>query len=792
MRPLVVGAVAILAVGAIVAAFLYSSDSAPAAESRSVAPASPAKAAANEPAPAEAAGALPDSPTPLRPAEVSPSGAGAGEVEARESAKAAGAAAPEEKPSEGTVTGLVVDHDGKPAPGVKVRMLGKESAAAFFAPSVDTDAAGRFSLNVPVKKKKTLRLRANRKDRMPIVVRDVAVRRDQTTDVGVIQFEASGALEVKVTSGDRPVPNIQVEIDLPKAKDIEKQLASNGKKAMDPEALEAVAEMARGRRTTNEEGVAHFPALPVGTVEVKVDVPHRAPPRATPSDPAFVTGDITRTVDVTLGKTETVEVSIRGLGVLSGRAFVRRAPLANEWLGLSEAKTSGTFLRKFGAHVRTRTDAEGKFTFPPVTPGDFVVSRGDPGEPFDFGSMAGMADDPMEASMKAAEKMFGGQKSGELDHTRPVEVTEGTSTVEVDFGGALLEAIVQNADDGSPLADATVRLFDPPKESDKKARRNRRGVPFQLESDGDRRPVRLRGRTDSRGRVTFQDLEPGAYRLVARVADRPPSAPVDLSLGVDGTARAVLPVPRSVTVRGTINDRAGNPIESATVSALPKHDDEPPYPDDFMFMMGAPRPRARSDAKGAFSLGEIASGAQKIVAYGEGFAPSLMDVNAPSEGWNFFLDKYGKVRVTVRRGGVPAPNVRVQVKLDAEDAPVPPEVWSDFGMLMTLGMAGSSVFGTNTGDDGVALLTTVPPGEWTISVVGISEPHAASAPDAPAAPAEDGGSSVTTSVGPAAGGVRVSVEALEKRAMTPPRKPIERRVRVVADQEAALAIDLPD
>ena len=115
----------------------------------------------------------------------------------------------------GFAKGRVLDFDGKPAAGVKIFILAKKGMS--MAPAdTETDAKGDFQVSENVKKKKTMRLRASRKDRLPIVVEDVAFKLAETTDVGILQFKPSGSLEVLVTDRDNhPVPGAQISLEFP-------------------------------------------------------------------------------------------------------------------------------------------------------------------------------------------------------------------------------------------------------------------------------------------------------------------------------------------------------------------------------------------------------------------------------------------------------------------------------------------------------------------------------------------------------------------------------------------------
>src|SRR5262249_25249037 len=130
---------------------------------------------------------------------------------ARESADVAAAAA--EPRTEGTVEGLVLDFDGQPASGVKIRILPKKGFS-MLPPAGEPEGWGRLAAKIPVKKKKTMRLRASRKDRISITVAEVEIRRDEKTDLGTLQFAASGMLDVHVSdSSQHPIPNAAVSVD---------------------------------------------------------------------------------------------------------------------------------------------------------------------------------------------------------------------------------------------------------------------------------------------------------------------------------------------------------------------------------------------------------------------------------------------------------------------------------------------------------------------------------------------------------------------------------------------------
>lgn len=681
----------------------------------------------------------------------------------------------------GTVVGQVVDFNGEPAGEVKVRIVGKQGVGMLGGPDAVTGADGKFSAKLKVNKKKTMRLRLTRTDRIAITVPELVLKRDETTDVGTLQFEPSGGLEVVVLDGtNKPVPNAQVHlknlVDEGKEADLD---ASNfvRKRDEDPSVMmERAAKFTSGERTTDELGVAHYAALPPGRFRVSVDLSNAGFGRPSASArrtnggaragvnvsvsvedkekpanaPDFDLGAATpvksdpKEIVVTAGKTDRIEMPLRGLANFTGRAFIQGKPLANEWLGLRTSSSSGMPFSQFIPGVRTQTDKNGKFTFPPVGPGDYVVSKGDPGPALRLDKFTD-PDQMMEASSEMMGSMFGGKKDRQQDLARSVTLVEGNNQNDIDFAGSRIDIIVQDADSGEPLKGATVKVYDFEVESEsnelEEVVKNSFGGlsaramrSFMPRADG-RRAVRLKATSDNLGRAEFNNIESGRYRATARVSDRPPSIPSNFEL-VTGEARQVIvKVPRSSQILGSVNDHTGNAIAGATVRILLQNDPEPSFPEEmFVGLMGATGASTLSDAKGMFKLTGMPAGAHKIVAIATGYAPALLDSSAPSDGNQFFLNKNGSIRIRVTRDGRPAKGVMVSLDKNAKDAPVSPEAWSALGLIEFTSMQDHM---DSTDENGYATLKNVPPGDWPVSVRSfgkdsmappIAEPAEASTP----------------------------------------------------------------
>ncbi len=721
------------------------------------------------------ASAAPRATEPSAPASVE---ALAGEDARREAPSAARAA---DEQGLGHVIGQVLDWDGTPAPGADVRILGKRGFS-MLPPDATTGADGRFAADLGLQRKKTMRLRVTRKDRLPLTVDDVVFRRDRTTDVGAIRFAPSAALDVTVLdASSRPVPNARVTLEY-EGKESPRVTPPEGAEGMEAAAsmVDAALEIGRLRGATGEDGVARFAALPVGLASVRIapwtsgfgmrSARRASSATATPAEEpdASELGPVTRTVELVAGRRDTLEITLRGLGTLTGRATVHGAPFANGWLGLSRPGPAATMFTGFEGNVRTRTDAEGRFTFPPVPPGSYALRRGDPGPSLSPEDMA--TDGDMSAmGQRFLEMMSRANQGADADRARPVEIGEGTTRADVEFGGSMVEVLVQDEGSGQAIAHATVRLFDVREADPALAELPGASGPFgrfvrDLASTSDTPVVRLRGSADAKGRAEFRDLRPGKYRLVARADERPPSAPVDLTVGEDVFVRAVAKVPLGTTITGTVNDAHGNALERAMVVALVDEELEPAFPNDLSFVMGPPKPTASTDTKGAFVLKGVAHGPRRIAAMAPGFAPASLSTSAPSEGNHLFLAKPGSIRVTVRRDGKPAHRAVVEIDTEAEDAPVPAEALrlSAATAFMRFEFPTFTAF---TDESGIATLRYLPPGEWTVRVSSFAS-LATAAPEPP----------VDGAVAPVA----------------PPKRPepVTRRVVVVAEQETSATVEL--
>lgn len=746
----------------------------------------------------------------------------ANESAARE--EVAGDAAAKPGASFGTVSGIVIDADGRPAPGAKVRLLARKgSGFAFGEPDAETDAQGRFTAKLEVKKKKTMRLRVTRKDRLPLNVPEVVLRKDEVTDLGTLQFSASGALEVLVAdSQGRPVPNVQISLDLPRS-EIKPVKPSD---AMDPakagEQAETAFEWMRGERRTDEAGIARFSALPERKVTIKAQLrglfdisteglevkssdfagaseeermeASRKALRAMREKREAANQPVPpKDVEIRAGTTQRVEFSVAHLGVLSGRATVRGNAVASEWLTLrSKGQPGGAMLRFMSRFVRTQTDADGKFTFPPVTPGKYVVERGDPGPVMSFDD----TDDPIAMGQQFAASMFDGPPKN--DHAREVNVVEGSSSWDVDFGGANVEVIVTDADDGLPLAEVEVNLFDTERPSEAKTQKEEKGFAAAIKRfsqfagrNEERRTIRLKATTNAKGVVTFQDVESGYFRVTARRSDRPPSAPTDFELGGGGVRQLILKLDKGLEVRGSVNNESGKPIAGAMVFCSTIGVDTT-APDDFLAMMSGGSAADTTDLKGNFGIKGVPRGGHTIVAWSRGYAPAMMSVSAPSEGNNLFLSPSGSIRVQVRKGGKPARGEFVRLETSGPEAPpIAKALENARGVAQFIPMS----WNTSTDEEGIAVIDEVPPADWTVLLGSqlvtdqlekiIADRKAADA--AKPEKQEDGAAGDKAQKGASLEAMEKKLEALRIQNANSARK----RVTVVSGQQSIVYIDLP-
>ncbi|MBL8693334.1 MAG: carboxypeptidase regulatory-like domain-containing protein [Planctomycetes bacterium] len=797
---------------------------------------SPIETVGGDPAQTAASAASPEAGEPLEaparsgdgPPTPAPKDAGpavaAQESAAREEVGAAAAAQP--GTTFGTVCGIVIDADGRPAPGAKVRLLSRKgSGFALGEPDAETDAQGRFTAKLEVKKKKTMRLRVTRKDRLPLTVPEVVLRKDEVTDIGTIQFAPSGGLEVLVVdSQGRPVPNVQISLDLPRAeiKPVKPSDAMDPAKAGDQ--VETAFEWMRGERRTDDAGIARFSALPErrmtvkaqlrglfdtaadsglevgfgdfegGTEEERVEASRKVlramrETRAAANQPVPP-----KDVEIRAGTTQRIEFSMSRLGVLSGRATVRGRAVASEWLTLrSKAQPGGAMLRFMSRFVRTQTDADGKFSFPPVTPGKYVVERGDPGPVMNFDD----TDDPLAMGQQFAAAMFEGPPKN--DHAREVNVVEGASSWDVDFGGANVEVIVTDADDGLPLAEVEVNLFDTERPSEEKPQKDEKGIAAAMKRFSQlgrraeqRRPVRLKATTNAKGVVTFQDVESGYFRVSARRSDRPPSAPTDFELGGGGVRQLILKMEKGLEVRGSVNNESGRPVAGAMVFCTTVGGEEEAVPDDFFGMLSGGSAADTTDLKGNFAIKGVPRGGHTIVAWSRGYAPAMMSVSAPSEGNNLFLSPSGSIRVQVRKGGKPARGEFVRLETSGPEAPpIAKALENARGVAQFIPMSWSS----STDEEGVAVIDEVPSADWTV-LLGtqlatdqlekmIAERKSADAQKPEAQ--DEGAAGDKTQKGTSLEAMEKKLEDLRVQNANSARK----RVTVASGQQSIVYIDLP-
>ncbi|HEX7185369.1 MAG TPA: carboxypeptidase-like regulatory domain-containing protein [Thermoanaerobaculia bacterium] len=199
--------------------------------------------------------------------------------------------------------------------------------------------------------------------------------------------------------------------------------------------------------------------------------------------------------------------------------------------------------------------------------------------------------------------------------------------------------------------------------------------------DGSQRKT---GQTDSDGRFRFQGLAAGSYRL--RVGGR--------SDGPEHEEAVDLQADREITIdlstaelSGRVVDAAdGSPLANANVQLLPADS-------------GSAKGEARTDSRGIFVLRGVAEGSWRLRALADGYAPGEVDIrvdrSSPADGVELSLRATEGVTLQVTTTTGAPPRSLFYVAMDGA------------GRKVADGTAAVA-------DDGRARLSRVPPGGWQV------------------------------------------------------------------------------
>lgn len=466
-----------------------------------------------------------------------------------------------------------------------------------FEESVSTDAEGRFRFPDLAPGEHAFRVESAQHAAQRFGPFEIPAggRADLTFELA----PGSGLLvEVRAAADQRPLADVEVELfepaPTPAAAPIEagaRNLTVRTRaitRGSAPAAIEETRGGFGGRRKlrTDAEGRVRFGGLEAHSYELVA------------THPDFAVGQ--QQVEVRGEGESKARVELRSGGTLLGIARAHGGATLAERAILAEARGD----RRRGSH-RAKTDAEGRFRFDHLAPGEYRVrfERGGP-DAFVAGDMAfAFAGDGGEAP--------------DADDAALANIVEGQTT-EVELRQAPRARLaVRVLDEGVPVADARV---------DAKKKSSGPEMPLLL-GGGSGRP------TDAEGRVVFEDLEPGEYRLSWGPANAPIREERTLELLPETNEQLDVDLPGGI-VAGIVEDAAtrrpvagarveiqragGGPRRAQAVMITRSVTSSGSGSNDTTMMLGGDS-SVRTDAEGRFRFEHLPAGQYELVVQADGY-----------------------------------------------------------------------------------------------------------------------------------------------------------------------------
>ena len=434
-----------------------------------------------------------------------------------------------------------------------------------------------------------------------------------------------------------------------------------------------------------------------------------------------------RTLEVVTGREDLLEWTAATSALLSGRATARGRPLANTMLSLLAAPQSGWWYP-----VRAKTDAEGAFTFPAVPIGNYFVRRGDYAIHFDIAARVYEAAAAIVIPNEWAARYWhaGRPVPGDAEHS--VTLRDGANSADFDFGnGNRLEIGVVDSHSQQSIPRAAVRVYAPLEVNAKIPRGHARRFPEQGATG--KPTLDRRGATGSDGKVAFEDIPGGMWRVSVQAPGRR-RAQLDAKVPPSDDGTLVIPIDRGGVIRGKVVSSDGTPAPSAIVALVPAGDDlEPVLLDATIFETAPETPRAFTRDDGTFELAGLPAGIQRFVAYSSTHAPATVDLTIPEAGPMddvvITLERFGGFVVSAHRGADVVTNYMVTPKKEGTSPAIPPEAWEDDGFFGLVGGLGDPMSARGgPAPKGVVTLERIPPGEYTLEIAEPAAPGAAAKP----------------------------------------------------------------
>ncbi|MBI3818702.1 MAG: carboxypeptidase regulatory-like domain-containing protein [Planctomycetes bacterium] len=604
-----------------------------------------------------------------------------------------------------TITGIVLDYDGTPAGGARVERVAANGGPVSYSKEAKCGSDGRFRLSQPTWDPREIVLRVRHHGRFDKLIPNVRTEQNVTIDVGEVRLAAAGSVRVHIIDkSGRPVPNVEIQY---------KPEGAPAPSAAPPETrAEGVPRALRGM--TDEEGNYTFEPVCAGRAALAAVVEFMNGQRA-PQESLRISREIVN-IEIAPGARESIEWTAASAGTLHGRATFRGKPVANVILTLD-----GRGARASWWPVRTRTDADGKYQFPPVPAGEYSIQKKDGALHFDIAARVAAADGAVSISENEISVVRDLNRPPLDDALHKTTILTGDNALDLDFGDAS-SAEVRVVDElGRPVMNAIVRIFRAPKPGTEFSQGYEARMQWPAKTtkvEFDRQAV-----SDAAGIVQFEAVPRGVLQLTTFKLEYA-RARGQFEIDADSDKSIKVQLRKGGALSGRVSDPNGAPIGGAIVKVLTGGADaDPPSSGRGWWDMSPPAPTAMSDDAGGFVLNGLETGAHRILAFSNESGPEIMIITVPEAGdagfLNITLESLGGFQVSVARRGEPATATAIRLRLDDPGCPIAADLWTDdtfFAML------GSGDFARAEGPADARAMThigRVPAGNWKIEVVDL-------------------------------------------------------------------------
>lgn len=541
---------------------------------------------------------------------------------------------PRARTSSFALSGRVVDFDGTPLSGAPLwfERHGTIPRPILGPPTARAGPEGEFVVKV-----------TRGLDNSARQLRSVWLnRRDAILDLGTMEFPPGGSLDglelrfppttrvvvqARTVNGN-PAPGLGLCL-FPRSR------SESGEGVSEPPSSLLKLDQ---RRWTDAQGRAEFGDLEPGEYALRAE------------DASMVVRPPETIVKLGEGSLQSVEVTVDDLGTVHGFATRGGLPLAGADLTLEGPSV-----------VKTTTDPDGSFRFPPVLPGKYLLRRGDWTATRVISQWATMISQPLEIDSKYATLLHPspGAVEAAKRQERWIVVRSGANPVSLAYEeepeSAPFVVRIVDRSTGRPVAGARCRLFAAAHLSHETFPSNAMERPYRHRFGYAPRASSLTNKiatSDGHGLVKWGWLPEDRYVLTVRTRDHHRAREeVEIRSGARQEPLEIQ-LDLGASIHGIVLGAGGEPERNAWVAVLPGAMDEPFLPRANIFHFAEDPPSARTDAEGKFHLSGLEPGSVQFVVWSGTRSPVVHEASAPADRIVCRLSApYGRLRIRTHRSG---------------------------------------------------------------------------------------------------------------------------------------------